>query len=268
MKLIILGSNGMLGTYLKYHLGANNEIITLTRNDIDLSSNHVDVMKYLLCKVKKGDVIINAAGITKHREYVAKDMIFVNGILPHLLNEIKQQVDCQVIHITTDCVYSGLSGNYHENDPHDAIDDYGKSKSLGENELNTNIRTSIIGEDKRNNRSLVEWVRSNANKEINGFHNHLWNGVTCLQLSKFIESMIKKGQFWNGTRHIYSPNIVSKYELVHMINKIYDLRIKINSLETKNHCYRTLTSIYDDTLSINKDIMCQIIEQKEFGEKM
>lgn len=267
MRLVIVGTSGMLGNYLKSYLSLKYETKEINRDNIDLSDSSQVITDYFINNVEKEDIIINAAGVTKHRDYSLKDMITVNSVFPHILNDVKKMKGCKVIHITTDCVFSGREGKYNELSLHDCFDDYGKSKSLGENSYNTNIRTSIIGDDLRNKRSLIEWVKSNSGKEINGYSNHLWNGVTCLQLTEFIDSMIASGTFWEGTRHIFSPQTISKYDLVKAINEIYNLQISINRIETKENCFRDLKSIYSDFSLITKDIRDQIIEQKNFGEK-
>ena len=168
-----------------------------------------------------------------------------------------------MIHITTDCVFSGKDGNYNENSIQDEINDYGLSKSLGELCNATIIRTSIIGEEINNKRSLLEWVKSNKNKEINGFNNHYWNGVTCLELSKIIYQIINKQLFWDGVRHIYSPNSVSKYELVSLINTIYNLNIKINKINTNETVDKTITSNKEIIFNI-PDLSIQIQELKNY----
>ena len=263
MKIILLGSNGMLGSYLRSYLSDKYELLPLTRNDIDLSTSESDIISYLDKITNEGDIIINSAGVIKQRDYNVKDMIMLNSVLPHILNKIKVLKKCEVIHITTDCVFSGKEGNYTEESTHDCLDDYGKSKSIGENLNNTNIRTSIIGEELQNKKSLIEWVRSNANKTINGYNNHLWNGLTCLELPILIHKIISEDLFWEGTRHIHSPNTVSKYELTSMINEIYELNIHIDKIETKDNCFRNLNSIYDPFIS--KDLYTQIKEQKNFN---
>lgn len=263
MKIILLGSNGMLGCYLRKYLSDKYEILALTRDDIDLSTCECDIISYLNEITNDGDVIINSAGVIKQRDYNVKDMIMVNGVLPHILNKLKVLKNSEIIHITTDCVFSGKEGGYTENSLHDCLDDYGKSKSIGENKNNTNIRTSIIGEENYNKKSLIEWVKSNSNKTISGYTNHLWNGVTCLELSMFIHKIISEKLFWNGTRHIHSSNTVSKYELLVMINEVYELNININRIETNENCFRNLNSIYDSFIS--KDIYTQIKEQKNFN---
>ena len=125
----------------------------------------------------------------------------VNSVLPNVLSEIKNMYankNLQVIHVTTDCVYNGKTGGYDENSPHECIDDYSMSKSLGENKNLTNIRTSIIGEEITYKKSLLEWVRSNkAGSTIYGYVNHLWNGVTCLELAKFIDDNMDDFDYTN-----------------------------------------------------------------------
>ena len=263
MKIMIFGSNGMLGTYLNKFLEKKYEVIPITRKDIDLSkSTENEILNFLSNRVSEKDLIINSSGVIKQRDYDTNDMINVNSIFPNILSKFKKNKNCNIIHITTDCVYSGNKGNYMENDYHDCLDEYGKTKSLGENKDLTIIRTSIIGEEIDNKKSLVEWVKSQSNATINGYTNHLWNGVTCLELSKLIDDMIYKMNFWEGTKHIFSPNIVSKYELVNMINKIYDLNITITEMETSEKCYRNLNSLYSCPIKIN--LYEQIIEMKNF----
>jgi dTDP-4-dehydrorhamnose reductase len=231
----------MLGNYLKTYFSKKYEIKCFTRNEIDLTSDEKNIKDFLFENIKNDDIIINAAGIIKQRKYNELELIKVNTIFPHLLTNL----NCKVIHITTDCVFSGAKGFYTESDLHDCTDDYGKSKSLGENKELTIIRTSIIGEEINNKKSLLEWVKSQTNKTIDGYTNHIWNGVTCLELCKIIDNIIVNNNFWKGVRHIFSPNYVSKYNLISMINDIYNLNLTINKKETENNCIRTLSSNYD-----------------------
>jgi dTDP-4-dehydrorhamnose reductase len=266
MRIIIFGSNGMLGTYLNKFLQKKYEVIPITRKDIDLSkSTENEILNFLSNRVSEKDLIINSSGVIKQREYNINDMINVNSIFPNILSKFKKNKNCNIIHITTDCVYNGYKGNYVENDYHDCLDEYGKTKSLGENKNLTIIRTSIIGEEIDNKKSLVEWVKSQSNTTINGYTNHLWNGVTCLELSKLIDNMIQGMDFWEGVKHIFSPKTVSKYELVNIINKIYDLNITITKMETSEKCYRNLNSLYSCPIKI--DLYEQIIEMKNFKIK-
>lgn len=263
MRIILLGCNGMLGTYINKYLSLEHDVVCLNRNRLDLSSCENEIINYFI-NLGDFDVIINSAGVIKQRDYDINNMIRVNSMLPHILNKVKSIKNCEVIHITTDCVFSGKSGLYNEKSEHDCLDDYGKSKSLGENNFNTNIRTSIIGEELFNKKSLLEWVRSHKKgTTINGYNNHLWNGLTCLELSKQINFIIKKKLFWQGVKHIHSPNTLTKFELVSIINDVYQLGLNINKVETKENCFRNLSSIYES--NVNTDIFNQISEQKKFS---
>lgn len=263
MKVIIFGSNGMLGSYLKSYLGKKYDLLALTRNDIDVSIiDESKLLQFMRDHIIKDDVIINACGVIKQKENGLVSMVMVNSVFPHILAKLKNEVGCHVIHISTDGVFSGKKGGYTEGDEHDCIDAYGKSKSLGENKTITNIRTTIIGEEKLNKRSLLEWVISKKGEIIDGYENHLWNGMTCLELAKFIDKIIKNNKYWNGVRHVFSPETVSKYELIGMINDVYDLGITINKKTTDTNCYRNLKTSF--TPMIEKSIYDQILELKEF----
>lgn len=266
MRIFILGSSGMLGTYLKSFLQSKYELICPNRKDVDFCDNEKNIKKFFKDKnICANDVIINAAGIIKQRKPEVIEMIKVNSLLPHILSDIKDETDCKVIHITTDCVFSGKKGKYLETDIHDCEDDYGKSKSLGESKNLTIIRTSIIGEELNNKLSLCEWVKSQNNKTINGFTNHYWNGVTCLELSKIIDDIIQKNNYWLGVRHLHSPDIVSKYELVSIIGKYFNINFNLIPVQS-NICFRDLSSIYKIDFAINS-IEYQVKEMSEYKIK-
>ncbi len=148
----------------------------------------------------------------------------------------------KLIHISTDCVYSGKKGNYLEDDLHDPVDIYGKTKSLGEPINCMTIRTSIIGEENNNNKSLVEWVKKQKNKKINGYLNHKWNGLTAKHLSEIIVKIIEKKLFREKLVHIYSEKPVNKYQLIKYINERFKLNCKIKKYLHKNSINRSLNS--------------------------
>ena len=232
MKVIIFGSNGMLGTYIKNYLSKYFTVIALSRDDYDLSNLQIQTLDQLLLNncIEENDIVINSAGVipqaSKQRTLNNRLYFTINSMFPVILSQICDKHRTKLIHITTDCVFSGKDGNYNELSLHDEINDYGLSKSLGELCNATIIRTSIIGEEQTNKRSLLEWVKSNKHQTINGFTEHFWNGVTCLQLAKIIYQIIDQNIYWRGVRHIFSPRSVNKYELVSMINKIYNLAIE------------------------------------------
>lgn len=270
LKIAILGANGMLGTYVNLYLRDKYTVTTFTRKDFDLENinNYDDLYN----KLYNYDIIINCAGVIKPRieEVGINSSIKINSIIPVLLSSMSRNNVFKVIHITTDCVYSGnieYPNTMDENTIKDAKDLYGISKSLGESENNcTIIRTSIIGEEAKNSRSLLEWAKSNKNNNVNGFTNHWWNGVTCLELAKRIEIIINKELFNLGIIHTHSDSF-SKDKLLSLISEVYDLNLNINLIEAPNgQCNRLLSSIHKNSNIFNDRPLLkeQLIEMKNF----
>jgi dTDP-4-dehydrorhamnose reductase len=247
MNILLFGSTGMLGRYVFHILKNNYNVICITREKYDIENDNWNKLQDIVTEnLNENDIIINCAGIIpqKYKNDDFKTYIKVNTLFPHKLNEISQNNNIKFIHITTDCVFDGLKGNYTENNLHTAKDIYGISKSLGEPEEATIIRTSIIGEELTGKKSLIEWVKSQKSKTIKGYTNHYWNGVTCFELANFIKNMIDSKNFWKGVKHICSPNIVTKYELCCYINEIYDLNINIEKYEDSISKNMTLCGEY------------------------
>jgi len=260
MKIILFGSTGMLGNYMKKYLTQFHEIVCVDRNTFDVES--CDWVK-LDGIVQSGELIINCAGAIPQQKCDIRKYIALNSLFPHKVNEIAKEYGIPFIHITTDCVFLGKDGNYDETSKHDSEDIYGISKSLGEDNTMCIIRTSIIGEEINHKNSLIEWVIKQKDGTIDGYENVFWNGVTCLQLAKIIETVINKNDYWQGVRHIFSPNAVSKYELCQYINEIYELNITITKKQV-DYKKMTLSSIYNMELNI-PDIKEQIKEQYVFN---
>ncbi len=242
MKILILGSNGMLGStlykYFKYKknihvLGTsrNSKIIRGQDKNIILKFE-IDFLRSLETKIRKisPNVIINCIGIvksevSKHKStYVYK----INSKLPKFLNDISTKNNFKLIHISTDCVFSGLRKNYSEKHKPDPKDLYGKSKLNGEFSSTKNlvIRTSIIGHELNNKRGLLEWFLKQK-KEVYGYENAYFSGLTTYELSKIIYNKILFNKKIFGLYHI-SGNKISKYRLLQKIKKIYKLNLKLN----------------------------------------
>ena len=182
------------------------------------------------------DIIINAAGVTTRREKEStiNQIKFTNSLLPNILSSWSEKNNCKLIHFSTDCVFSGKKGNYKDSDKPDALDTYGKTKSLGEvsggNTLT--LRSSMIGFELYNKTELLEWVFSNKNKTINGFSNVIYSGITTTLMSKIVVKIIDDFPDLKGIYNISSAPI-SKYSLLKKINDIFDLNIEIKSIESK-----------------------------------
>tara|TARA_A100001015_G_scaffold310007_1_gene410529 strand:+ start:643 stop:2175 length:1533 start_codon:yes stop_codon:yes gene_type:complete len=268
--IYLFGSTGMLGNYVRVKLTKAYEVTCICRDEFDILNDDWQILHSILTNIKKDDVIINCAGCIPQKNNINdyKKFIKINSIFPHKLQELCEKKQAKLIHITTDCVFSGDKGvSYNENDQHTEVNIYGTTKSLGEPENATIIRTSIIGEELKEKKGLLEWVKNNKNNTINGYNNHIWNGVTCLQLSLIINTIVKENLFWNGVRHIYSPNTVSKYDLCVYINEIYNLNINVKNFANEKTINKTLTSIYNPFIDI-PDIKTQILLQYLVNNKI
>ena len=267
--LVIFGAKGMLGSCITkyFSLKAEYKIIQFTRKDLDILQID-DIPRKLIYLFHHHQItdaiIINAIGlIPQVNNNNDMDYIKINSLFPLHLSNIAVQFNCKLIHATTDCVFSGLTGKYNEYSLRDAPDIYGQSKILGENIYGTIIRTSIIGHQENGNYSLLEWLRSNKNGKVDGYVNHYWNGITCLEFAKQVDFIIQHNLFWLGIRHIFS-DIVSKFTLLKTINNIYDLNVDIKAYST-NTVDKTLTTVYDTkNLKQVPDIFLQIQEMYHF----
>lgn len=267
MKIIIIGSNGMLGRYVyTYFKNKSIEVYGLTRKEMDcrMSTEEIEgVLTKIISGNKNNSTVINCSGIINRRKVSNSEFYKVNSLFPYTMYSICQKLGINFIHVSTDCVYNGKLGNYNEYSKHSSRDLYGMSKSLGEGDHMT-IRTSLIGEEIYNKYSLIEWLKRMNNQTITGYINHYWNGMTCLEFSKLLEYLIDRGIYWTGTRNFFSPRIITKYELCTFISKTYNLNLNIERGEAKDYIDRSLTSIHSQTYVV-KDIETQLIELSSFS---
>ncbi len=258
-RTFVLGAKGMLGRYVHSYLKRSEPVTRKQLNVLDTQGLH-NQLDWL--NIKQGDVVINCIGITNKRVCPDSDFLIANSLFPRILADYCEEVGANMIHITTDCVYTGKDGNYNEDSVKNEVSIYGLSKSLGEPQNCTVIRTSIIGETTNNCSDLLEWVRSHENTTITGYTNHFWNGITCLQFAKICEKIISEYFFFHGTRHVFSPDSVSKAQLVSIINDVYKLGNRIVEKDAI-FCDRTLSSKYPLLFDI-PSIYDQIVEQKNY----
>lgn len=251
MKLVVFGTTGMLGRYVStYFKRQGHTVKEVTRNEFDAS----DFSQYSKIPViiDGADVVINCMGTIKPIANQQDDSktFMVNSIFPNYLARANFTRGIPFYHITTDCVYTGHLGQYTEESFPDSLDNYGFSKSIGDycNQYGFVIRTSIIGEELENKRSLLEWIKSQANQEVTGFINHIWNGVTCLQLAKVLEELMAK-PYAPGLLHVFSED-VTKAELVQMISNVFNLNVIVIPGAGPEECIRTLDSISENYISV------------------
>ena len=183
-----------------------------------------DVTDFALIKkvVLEGnyDAIINAIGIlNRDAEDNKPQAVLLNSYLPHYLSEITKDTKTRVIHMSTDCVFSGKTGGYDESSLRDGETFYDRSKALGEleNQKDLTFRNSIIGPDLNGEGiGLFNWFMKQTG-EINGYTKAMWTGVTTLTLAKAMESAVQQGL--TGIYNLVNNQIISKYELLRLFNK-------------------------------------------------
>ena len=172
--------------------------------------------------------------------------LLINSVFPYAVEALAIDLGFKIIQIATDCVFSGVKGKYLETDLHDAIDTYGKTKSLGEvpSANMMNLRVSIIGPEAGRSTSLVEWVRNQPeNSEINGYSDHYWNGVTSTGFAQICRGLIENSGFVAGTHHLLPSDSMTKFDLVTAIaNKSGRNDIKIIEGPSGNNVDRTLAT--------------------------
>jgi dTDP-4-dehydrorhamnose reductase len=176
------------------------------------------------------DLVINCIGLIKQNPMVNDPLssIRLNALLPHRVSLICRTADIRMVHISTDCVFSGKKGSYVESDQSDAEDLYGRTKYLGEVTYShtLTLRTSIIGRELAQYKSLLEWFLSQKGKTVRGYTKVIFSGVTTIYLAKLVAKLIKDHKQLTGVYHVASPAI-SKHDLLCMLRDAYKLDVKI-----------------------------------------
>ena len=250
MRILVLGKNGMLAHALIncFHENAI-EFDVLSRPLFN-----VENFKDISFKVSQYDYVINCVGLTNrwHDTIDEKTFIKVNSEFPKFLSEKCLSEGSRLIHISTDCVFSGEQGPYFEDSLRDGNSIYSQTKIMGEPTENSLVlRTSIIGPEIKNFYSLLHWVLSKEGQTINGFRNHLWNGMTTYQLSQCIIKIIKNDLFVCGARHLFSENAISKFELIKLICEYYNLNnTKVVAINSKHSRDMRLDTNYPEFISM------------------
>ena len=190
------------------------------------------------------EVIINCIGIIKQHPNAKDPMqsISINALFPHRLARLCQASGTRLIHISTDCVFSGKKGDYSEDDIPDPEDLYGRTKLLGEveNPGCLTIRTSIIGRELQGGLGLIDWFLSQRGKSIRGFVGAKYTGFTTQELAKIIIDIIENHPDLHGLWHV-SSNPINKYDLLNLVNRELEMGITIEK-ETNFFCDRRLNS--------------------------
>ncbi len=247
-KIIVLGASGMLGHKIFQRLRADFPgTLATTRTPADYPPYHrvsllqgpdvwhgIDVTNFdslgtALVGIRP-DFIVNCVGVIKQRAEAIDPVlsITINSLLPHQLAALAAGWGGRLIHFSTDCVFSGHRGSYTEEDQSDADDLYGRSKFLGETQAANalTLRTSIIGRELAQHRSLLDWFLAQRGKKIRGFQHVIYAGVTTNHLADLLADIITNHPALTGLYQVASRPI-SKYDLLCLLRDAYSLEVDI-----------------------------------------
>lgn len=251
--MLVLGGAGMLGHKLFQKLRERFDgTIATTREDVRLPPfskvtllqgpdvlGGVDVADFSAFGARlealRPSVIVNCVGIIKQRDEAksAVASITLNALFPHRLAEAALAWGGRVVHFSTDCVFSGRGGSYREEDPADGEDLYGRTKYLGEvvTENAITLRTSIIGREIIEHRSLLDWFLSQRGKQVRGFRRVIYSGITTNEMANVVARIIGDFPTLSGLFQVVSEPI-SKYDLLVLLRDAYGLDVAIEPDDT------------------------------------
>lgn len=245
-RVLILGVSGMFGSaaYRLFASSAGISVVGSARSlgGLEALPRHktarviggVDIADFdrlidLFAELRP-TVVINCVGVIKQLA-AAKDpvtSIAINSLFPHRLARLSAASNSRLIHISTDCVFTGRRGNYRESDIPDAEDLYGRTKLLGEVDYPNAItlRTSIIGHEIGSAVSLVDWFLSEPGPEVRGYRNAIYTGLPTVELARIIRDVVIPRPELRGLWHV-SSDPINKYELLRLVAKSYGKNVVI-----------------------------------------
>ena len=243
IRVLILGASGMIGHQVFNYLKKNNDYdlynisykkklqadtVLLDARD---EQNFIDKITSV-----KPHYIINCIGILINgSDANPENAIFLNSYIPHRLARLADKINAKLIHISTDCVFSGdKKESYVETDEKDGRGVYAKTKGLGEvvNDKHLTLRTSVVGPElKSNGEELFHWFM-NQSDDIFGFTKAIWSGVTTIELAKAVKWSIDHRI--TGLYHVTNNSSISKHDLLQLFQKYTKKDISIKPFDGKN----------------------------------
>jgi dTDP-4-dehydrorhamnose reductase len=239
-KVLILGATGLIGHQVYLRLNANMNFLVssfahhrkISDDTVLLDARDEHFLEKVIVETNP-DIIVNCMGVLiAEANRDPENAIFLNAYIPHHLKSIANTLDAKLIHISTDCVFSGKKGSYIENDIRDADDIYGRTKAIGEvtESPHVTLRTSVVGPEIKEGEELFHWFMSQEGS-IEGFTKSYWSGVTTLELAKAVEWVIEKDI--QGLYHITNGIPINKYELLMLFKQYTNKKIEIESVKGK-----------------------------------
>jgi len=259
MKVLVLGGAGMLGHRLYATLRAQYEtVVTFRRPASDYDALGFFERRDILDRIDalsdddlkrsldtaRPDAVVNCVGVIKQLREAEDPItaISVNALLPHRLAGLCAAAGVRMVHVSTDCVFSGRKGRYTEADTPDPVDRYGRSKLLGEVDApgTVTLRTSMIGREIRTRSGLVEWFIANRAGRVKGFERAIYTGFTTAALSRVIAEVLERHADLTGVWHVSSEPI-DKCSLLRMVNDAMGLGVRVDP-DREYSCDRSLDS--------------------------
>ena len=237
-KVVVLGAQGMAGHIMAEVLDRTGkyEVFGLARQEGKYVAKVLDVTDFKALESYlhelSPDYIINCVGalVTQSKEDIPT-AILLNSYLPNFLSQLGNTLDYKLIHISTDCVFSGKDGQYTEISFRDGDDNYARTKALGEvnNNKDLTIRTSIIGPELKNNGTgLLDWFFKQEGT-VNGYTQAYWSGVTTLELAKATVAFIE--QDITGLYQLCPEKKISKFELLKLFSDVWDKPLEVTPFD-------------------------------------
>ena len=246
MKILVLGITGMLGNAMFRILSESpaNEVWGTVRDttaddyfQANLAAHIIHGIDMLdeaslaaLFDKVKPNAVVNCIGLVKQLSDAKEPLhaIPINALLPHRLAALCATHHARLIHISTDCVFSGKKGNYLETDLPDADDLYGRSKLLGEVVASSHaitLRTSIIGHELKGQHGLIAWFLAQI-KSVKGFTKAIFSGLPTDELARVVRDVVLPRPELNGLYHVAAEPI-NKFDLLSLVAKTYNKDIEI-----------------------------------------
>ncbi len=245
MKVLVVGASGMIGSAMVRVLSESKEwqVFGTVRSQgakqffepaianrllADIDVDKPDALVRIFAQTRP-DVVVNCVGLTKHHREADDPVLAIalNALLPHRMADLCAVSDARLIHVSTDCVFSGAQGNYSEQDLTDATDVYGKTKALGEVDYPyaVTLRTSTIGHELQSAYGLLEWFLS-RHGQCKGYARAIFSGLPNTVFARVVRDVVIPRPELTGLYHVGAQPI-DKNSLLHLIARVYGKVIQI-----------------------------------------